>query len=129
MSMPLEYSIENNMWMVQAMYTLINRQVKDIKFQQYVCVHSPILLSKRALSLNKKIAAQLILAAFDIGPQSVQGSERSENEDEVFLKDRSDFSKQFGMTVGKTFGDVRVKRFLFSDIEEFLRVKKMKLDT
>jgi len=30
------------------------------------------------LSLNKKIAAQLILAAFSVGPQSVQGSDKSE---------------------------------------------------
>ena len=33
MSMPLEYSIENNMWLVQGMQTMINRQVKEIKFQ------------------------------------------------------------------------------------------------
>ena len=93
MSMPLEYSLENNFWLVQALQRLINRSVKEVKFQQYCLVHSNILLSRRALSLNKKIAAQLILAAFDIGPQSVQGSERSENEDDIYFKDKSDFSK------------------------------------
>ena len=44
------------------------------------------------------------------------------------MKDRSDFSKQFGMTIGKSFSDVRVKRYLLADIEEFLRVKKLNLE-
>ena len=71
MSLPLEYSLENNFWLVQAIKMQLNYYERNIKFTQLDQVHSPILLSKRSLSLNKKIAAQLILAAFDVGPQSV----------------------------------------------------------
>lgn len=126
MSMPLEYSLENNFWLVQALSMQLNHQIKEIKFQHFDQVHSPILLSKRSLSLNKKIAAQLILAAFSVGPQSVQGSDKSEQgEEELSIKDLIDFEKQFTMTSGEGSLDLKVKRFLFGDIEEHLRVKQL----
>ncbi len=57
MSMPLEYSLENNYWLVLALNMQLNYNIKQIKFMHFDQVHSPILLSKRSLSLNKKIAA------------------------------------------------------------------------
>lgn len=55
--MPLEYSLENNYWLVLALNMQLNYNIKQIKFMHFDQVHSPILLSKRSLSLNKKIAA------------------------------------------------------------------------
>lgn len=57
MSLPLEYSLENNFWLVQALNMQLNFYQREIKFSQMDQVHSPILLSKRSLSLKKKIAA------------------------------------------------------------------------
>ena len=92
-------------------------------------MHSPILLSKRSLSLKKKIAAQLILAAFDVGPQSVHCSESEHDDMEVWSKDKIDFDKQFQMTKGEHFLELKVKRFLFADMEEFLRVIRLKTES
>lgn len=33
MSMPLEYSLENNFWLVQALQRLLNHSIKDVSFQ------------------------------------------------------------------------------------------------
>ena len=93
MSLPLEYSLENNFWLVQALNMQLNYHEREMKFTQMDQMHSPILLSKRSLSLKKKIAAQLILAAFDVGPQSVHCSESEHDEMEVYMKDKLDFDK------------------------------------
>ena len=130
MSLPLEYSLENNFWLVQALNMQLNYYERETKFTQMDCMHSPILLSKRSLSLKKKIAAQLILAAFDVGPQSVQGSEDSDHADvEIWAKDKNDFDKQYHMTKGESFLELKVKRYLFADVEEFLRMMKLKNDS
>ena len=103
----------------------LNYYERNIRFTQLDQVHSPILLSKRSLTLNKKIAAQLILAAFDVGPQSVQGSDKSDaGDEEVWAKDKADFDKQFQMTKGEKYLELNTKRFLFSDVEEYLRIRK-----
>ena len=94
MSLPLEYSLENNFWLVQALNMQLNYYEREMKFTQFDQVHSPVLLSKRSLSLKRKVAAQLILAAFDVGPQSVHCSEdEGDDEMEVWAKDKTDFDK------------------------------------
>lgn len=70
------------------------------------------------------------MAAFDVGPQSVHCSEGSEHDEvEVWTKDKTDFDKQFLMTKGEAFLELKVKRYLFADVEEYLRVMKMKTDS
>ena len=127
MSLPLEYSLENNYWLAQALHMQLNYCQKEAKFAQMDLLHSPILLSNRSLSIKKSVAAQLILAAFDIGPQSVQASDNSEREEEeVWTKDKADFDKQYSMTKGENFLELKVKRYLFADAEDYLKMIKLK---
>ena len=94
LSMPLEYSIEVNYYAALIMKHQINFYQKEERFNQLTQMNSPILLSRRSLFLNKKIASQLILAAFNIGPQSVHGSTGSDdNMDKEFERDKKDFNK------------------------------------
>ena len=70
--------------------------------------------------MNAKIASQLILAAFQLGPQSIQGSE-DDQEDDVdkdLERDRHDFKKQFYMCKGEKELEHRVKQHLFGDIQD-----------
>ena len=55
----------------------------------------------------------------------MQGSEKSDVEDDNYDKDKIDFDKQFYMTKGENFLELKVKRYLFADVEEYIRVKQM----
>ena len=83
MSLPLEYSIENNFWCAQAFHMQLNFYEKEERFNQLLQNNSSILLSRRSLYLNAKIASQLILAAFALGPQSVHASDDGSEGDEA----------------------------------------------
>ena len=68
--------------------------------------------------MNAKIASQLILAAFDLGPQSVHDSndEEEDETDKDLERDRVDFDKQFILTNGEEALENRVKSLIFTDI-------------
>ena len=104
MSLPLEYSLENNFWCAQALHMQLNFFENEEKFNQLLQSNSPVLLSRRSLFLSAKVASQLILAAFALGPQSIHGSDDEAEEDEHdkdLERDREDFNKQFEMTKGE----------------------------
>lgn len=68
---------------------------------------------------------QLILAAFSVGPQSVQASDKSDVDEDVTEKDKVDYFKQFVMAKGENFMEPKIKRHLFADLEEFMRAKQL----
>ena len=121
--MPLESNLEYNFWTAQIIRMQINLFQREEKFTQLVHNNSPIMASRRSMFLNKKIASQLILAAFDVGPQSVQGSEENDQSEEAdYKRDKSDFNKQWNTIKDDSSLEYRVKRFLFQDVHDFLTV-------
>ena len=123
LSMPLESNLEYNFWTAQIIRMQINLFQREEKFTQLVHNNSPIMASRRSMFLNKKIASQLILAAFDVGPQSVQGSEENDQSEEAdYKRDKSDFNKQWNTIKDDSSLEYRVKRFLFQDVHDFLTV-------
>jgi hypothetical protein len=77
LSLPLEYSLENNYWTIHALQMNLNQIEREMKFQMLACNDSPILLSQRQCFVNTNIAYQLILAAFNLAPQSIDSNELS----------------------------------------------------
>ena len=60
-----------------------------------------------------------------MGPQSVQGSDKSDQgEEQDYEKDKLDYTKQFNMTNGMQFIELKVKRYLFAEAEEYLRLNQ-----
>jgi len=114
LSLPLEHSLIHNYWCIQSLQLQLNYHEKEEKFAQMIQANSATLLSRRSHFLNANIAQQLILAAFQLGPQSVHGSEKDEGEDEgedkVLDKDRRDFEQQFKLTKGEEHQERRVKQ-------------------
>lgn len=117
LSLPLEYSLENNFWIVMTLTMQIRHFECEEQFSQLLTENSEILLSRRALCLNKKVAAALILAAFDCGPQKIDFSDSEDDYEQGVAKDRLDFQKQFKILKergGKP--QDRVKNEIFSEI-------------
>lgn len=95
LSLPLEYSLENNFWIIISLTMQIRHFECEEQFRQLVSENSEILLSRRSLCLNKKIASALILAAFDCGPQKIEFDDSENDYEQELEADKQDFMKQF----------------------------------